>query len=52
MKRVYSIMNFKTFENVKNELSIRPDQFTAWFKIAFPKVEEYLKGIDLGFTGY
>jgi isopentenyl-diphosphate delta-isomerase len=34
---------FKTMEQIKDELRNDPSNYTAWFCIAFPKLEEWLK---------
>ncbi len=33
---------YQSMEEVKAGLSLRPDNYTEWFKIALPKLEEYL----------
>jgi isopentenyl-diphosphate delta-isomerase len=33
---------YKPMAAIKTSISTHPHQYTAWFKIAFPKVEEYL----------
>ncbi len=33
---------YKSLAEIENELQTSPDKFTVWFKIAFPKVREYL----------
>jgi isopentenyl-diphosphate Delta-isomerase len=33
---------YKTFADIKASLQSHPGHFTAWFKIAFPKLEAYL----------
>jgi isopentenyl-diphosphate delta-isomerase len=33
---------YQSMEQIKNSLQSHPQKFTAWFKIAFPKLEEYL----------
>ena len=34
--------SFKTISEIKSLLQQHPEQYTVWFKIAFPKVENYL----------
>jgi isopentenyl-diphosphate delta-isomerase len=38
----YSYSSMKT---IRDEIGSRPGQFTEWFKIAFPRVEEYLAAL-------
>lgn len=33
---------FKTMDDIKSSIAQRPEQYTVWFKIAFPKLENYL----------
>lgn len=33
---------FMTLESIKNSILTNPEKYTAWFKIAFPKIEEYI----------
>lgn len=33
---------YKSVEEVKNSIQSHPQKYTEWFKIAFPKMEEYL----------
>lgn len=33
---------FKTIEEINNSIQSQPQKYTEWFKIAFPKMEEYL----------
>jgi isopentenyl-diphosphate delta-isomerase len=33
---------FKSLAAIKESLCLHPDQYTVWFKIAFPKMENYL----------
>lgn len=35
---------YEEMANVKREIESRPEKFTSWFKIAFPKIEEWWKG--------
>ena len=35
---------FVSMEEIKKNIQSHPQKYTAWFKIAFPKVEEYLAG--------
>jgi isopentenyl-diphosphate Delta-isomerase len=32
---------YKTLEQVKNDIDSFPEKFTSWFKIAFPRIEEW-----------
>lgn len=34
-------------EKIKNAIASQPEAYTTWFKIAFPKVMEYLAGTSL-----
>ena len=34
---------YKPMEDIKKELSSSPEKYTAWFLIAFPRLEEHLK---------
>ena len=34
---------YKSTEEIKDSIQSHPEKYTEWFKIAFPKVEEYLK---------
>jgi isopentenyl-diphosphate Delta-isomerase len=34
---------FKSMDEIKDSILTHPQKYTPWFKIAFPKVEEYLK---------
>jgi len=34
---------YKSIEEIKNSIQSHPQKYTAWFKIAFPKVEAYLE---------
>lgn len=34
---------FKTIEEIKSSIQSHPQKYTEWFKIAFPKLEAYLK---------
>ena len=34
---------YKTFEEIETSLQTHPHKYTAWFKIAFPKVAEWMK---------
>ena len=38
---------FKRMEAVNDAIQSRPQHFTEWFKIAFPKVEEYLAALPV-----
>ncbi|WP_255153886.1 isopentenyl-diphosphate Delta-isomerase [Ferruginibacter sp. HRS2-29] len=33
---------FMTFEAIRDAITSHPQKYTSWFKIAFPKLEEYL----------
>ena len=33
---------YKSVEEIKNSIQSHPQKYTEWFKIAFPKMEEYL----------
>ncbi len=33
---------YKTMDEIRESLASSPEKYTAWFKIAFPKLEEYL----------
>ncbi len=33
---------FKTIDDIRNQIELSPQQYTSWFKIAFPKLEVYL----------
>ncbi len=33
---------FKSMQEIKNALQTHPEKYTEWFKIAFPKLEDYL----------
>lgn len=33
---------YKSVEDIRDSLVTRPQQYTAWFRIAFPKLEEYM----------
>ncbi len=39
------VMNYcyKTIDEIKSDILQKPAMYTAWFKIALPKLEEYLK---------
>ena len=37
---------YKSLTEIKNSLQINPDNYTEWFKIAFPKVETYLASLS------
>ena len=34
---------YKSIKEIKNSIQTHPQKYTEWFKIAFPKVEDYLK---------
>ena len=40
--REVSAFCFKTLPEIKLNMQSHPGRYTAWFKIAFPKVEAYL----------
>lgn len=33
---------FKSIDEIKNDIQLKPQLYTAWFKIAIPKLEAYL----------
>jgi isopentenyl-diphosphate delta-isomerase len=33
--------NYKGMDDVKQEIELNPERFTSWFKIAFPRIEEW-----------
>lgn len=33
---------FKSMEEIKNDIQLKPQLYTAWFKIAIPKLEAYM----------
>ena len=33
---------YKTIEEIRSSIQTHPQKYTVWFKIAFPKMEEYL----------
>ncbi|MES2430028.1 MAG: isopentenyl-diphosphate Delta-isomerase [Bacteroidota bacterium] len=35
---------YSSLSDIENSIEIFPEQYTAWFKIAFPKVQHYLSG--------
>ncbi len=37
---------FKSMEEIKDSLNSHPQNYTSWFKIAFPKMEAYLKNTN------
>ncbi len=37
---------FKAVEEIKNSIQSHPQKYTEWFKIAFPKMEAYLKALS------
>lgn len=41
---------FKSMNDIKESLLLRPDQYTVWFRIAFPMVKEWIETHDIGFT--
>ncbi len=36
-------VGYKSFAELNAEMLLQPEQFTEWFKIALPKVEEYVR---------
>ena len=36
---------YMSMEDIKTSIQSHPEKYTIWFKIAFPKVEEYLTGV-------
>ena len=34
---------YKSMDEIKNSIQTDPQKYTEWFKIAFPKVEDYMK---------
>jgi isopentenyl-diphosphate Delta-isomerase len=34
---------YQSIEEIKNSIQTHPQKYTEWFKIAFPKLEDYLK---------
>lgn len=36
---------YMSIEEIKSSIQSSPDKYTVWFKIAFPRVEEYLAGV-------
>jgi isopentenyl-diphosphate delta-isomerase len=34
---------YQSMEEIKNSIETHPQKYTEWFKIAFPKMEDYLK---------
>ncbi len=38
---------FKSVEEIRDSLHSHSDKYTAWFKIAFPKLEDYLAGLPI-----
>ncbi len=38
---------YQPLGNVKNSIETHPQEYTEWFKIAFPKVEAYLKSNNI-----
>lgn len=34
--------SFRNMEDIKTSIELFPDKYTAWFRIAFPKLEKYL----------
>ncbi|MEO5891624.1 MAG: isopentenyl-diphosphate Delta-isomerase [Ferruginibacter sp.] len=39
---------FKTLAEIKESLQLHAHKYTAWFKIAFPKLEVYIAGLTPG----
>lgn len=38
---------FMSMEQIKTSIQLHPEKYTVWFKIAFPKVEDYLTAVFL-----
>ncbi|MDX2046515.1 MAG: isopentenyl-diphosphate Delta-isomerase [Chitinophagaceae bacterium] len=38
---------YKSISEIRSSLSSHPHKYTEWFKIAFPKVEEYLENVTV-----
>ena len=36
---------YMSMEEIKTSIQSHPEKYTIWFKIAFPRVEEYLTGV-------
>ncbi len=36
---------YMSMEDIKTSIQSHPEKYTIWFKIAFPRVEEYLTGV-------
>ncbi len=36
-------VSYKTIEEISSELATDPERYTAWFRIAFPKLEHYYR---------
>lgn len=34
---------YKSMDEVKNSLHLNPEQYTSWFRIAFPKIEDWYR---------
>ena len=41
---------YKEISEIKNMLQTHPGKFTAWFHLAFPKIEEWWKNRDANST--
>jgi isopentenyl-diphosphate delta-isomerase len=39
---------YKSIEEIKDDLLVKPQLYTEWFKIALPKLEEYLSANKIG----
>jgi isopentenyl-diphosphate delta-isomerase len=38
---------YHTMDNIKEAIQTTPQQFTSWFKIAFPELERYLANASI-----
>lgn len=38
---------FKSFEEIKSDIMLKPSMYTEWFKIALPKLENHLARVNL-----
>lgn len=41
-KKEVADYSYKTIADIKSDIESNPDNYTVWFKIALPKIEEYL----------
>ncbi len=37
---------FLSIQNIKSEINLNPEKYTAWFCIAFPKIEEWFSKVS------